>query len=72
MKLKYIMTKDDGVIMFSNLITHTEMARKFGGATSAGFVTIDKNYHFETYGESVSLRMKPAEDDNEKIERQLR
>ena len=70
MKLKYIRHKTHGLILFTNLIQHREMAMKFGdevGVASAGFVATtinsDGDIYYMPYGESVSLRCKPRPDD---------
>ena len=72
MKLKYILTKNNGPIFFSTLINHSEMASKFGPATSAGFCQIDNfNGKVECYGKSVSLGIESDKNDAEIIMRQL-
>ena len=57
--MKYIITKDYDLIIFSGGITHKEMANKFCGAVSAGFV----NDKLETSGHSVTLKLSPREKD---------
>lgn len=49
--MKYIITNDFDVIIFSDGISHDKMASKFGGAKTAGYITSS----LETYGQSVSL-----------------
>jgi hypothetical protein len=62
--MKYIITNDLDVIIFSDGISHDKMAAKFGGAKSAGYLTED----LKPYGQSVSLGgLKPGERDEEII-----
>jgi len=59
MKAKYIKTKDDEIIIFSELQQHKEF--KHFHPVSAGFVSFkcDKNGNVtcECYGESISLNL---------------
>jgi hypothetical protein len=71
--MKYINTKSNGVIIFSGLINHNEMS-EFGEVIGAGFFWL-KNGVDEcgnnvliavTYGESVTLGIKPnLKDEND-------
>mgnify|MGYP000896199681 CR=1 FL=1 len=62
--MKYIITNNFDVIIFSDGISHDKMAAKFGGAKTAGYITSS----LEPYGQSVSLgRLKPGETDEEII-----
>ena len=70
MAIKYIMTKDKGIVMFSGILGHDEVAQKFGGATSAGFINI-KGEDTRCYGESISLHMKADEKDSDRAISQL-
>ena len=70
MAIKYIMTKDDGIVMFSGILNHDEVAAKFGGATSAGFINLDGD-DTKCYGESISLNLKANEKDGDIAIRQL-
>lgn len=58
--MKYIITKNHDLIIFSEGISHKDMSNAFGPAVSAGMI----NHRLEPYGESVSLNyMKPGERD---------
>jgi hypothetical protein len=65
------MTEDRGVILFSNLMMHSEFKGKFGKIKSAGFCNISDN-KIECYGESISLNIKSNKNDADLINRQLR
>ena len=61
---KYIMLDDNFPILFHCGFNHKEIANKFIGheITSAGFVEVRDNTVY-TFGESVSLKLKPEKDD---------
>ncbi|MCP6727398.1 MAG: hypothetical protein KJI69_05315 [Patescibacteria group bacterium] len=57
--MKYIISKDNDVIIFSGGIEHRDMANKFGGAVSAGSI----NSKLEAYGSSSTLKISSREKD---------
>ena len=62
--MKYIITNNFDVIIFSNGIDHDDVAEKFGGLESGGYLTKD----LKPYGQLVSLGgLKPGERDEEII-----
>ncbi len=81
MRVKYLIY-DNGVvadtpIIFPVWITHSEMAQNValpGKVVSAGFVEIYGDHgqaKCSTYGESVSMKLKPGENDAELIAKVL-
>lgn len=56
MAIKYIRTKDNAIVVFPRLYNHDEVARKFGGALSAGFISF-AGEDTKCYGKSISLNM---------------
>ena len=64
------MTKDKGIVMFSGILGHDEVAAKFGGAISAGFINLDGE-DTKCYGESISLNLESSENDSDIAIRQL-
>jgi hypothetical protein len=72
MAIKYIMLKDKGIVMFSGLLNHNEVAQAFREKPlSAGFVSFDGSGGVNCYGESISLGIKSREEDGEIAQRQL-
>lgn len=80
--MKYIITTHGSPILFSEAIGHDEMARKFRGATSAGFVsitaegigngeTVQAELQVHCYGRSVSLGIGRSPKDRTAIENML-
>lgn len=80
LKQKYVRTKDDKVIVFSELIQHSEFRHM--GLKSAGFmyITLTKVSDGEglytlpdvkVYGSSVSLGLSPMEDDRDLLLKQI-
>lgn len=78
--MKYIIIEQKAAIIFNDVITHADMAAKFshlGEPTSAGFLEVYLNPDsvdgilVSTYGESVSLKLKPSIYDPELIKSQL-
>lgn len=72
-KMKYIITNGCPII-FNEVLRHDHVAKGLIDVTSAGFVIIKWNnetqrFECKTYGESVSLRLKPLNDDFKIIER---
>jgi hypothetical protein len=68
MKTKYIMIDDVFPVLFGEYFQHDHVAQRmkdFGEATSAGFVRFAGNGQLHAYGESISLNMKPAEQDSQ-------
>jgi hypothetical protein len=59
--MKYIITRNGSPVIFSEAEKHSDVARSIG-AKSAGFVHINGN-EVKCYGESMSLNLKPSEDD---------
>ena len=72
-KVKYIRTKDNEIIVFSELQLHSEF--KCFEPISAGFISFgigaDENPNCTCYGESISLDLKSKEDDTELAKRQI-
>lgn len=67
MKTKYIIIDGSYPVVFSDALTHSDVARGFK-VTSAGYVNIKSNLDTNIidttpYGESESLKLKPAEED---------
>ena len=55
-------------IVFSELLTHAEVARALGGTViGAGFCQITEQGRYECYGKSVSLGIKSDEESDAKI-----
>ena len=76
MKVKYIRTKNNGFIMFSLLVNHSDMARMIRDeVVSAGFVNFGNdecgNIQFECYGKSVSLGLESKDDDSKALNRNM-
>ena len=73
MKTKYIKTKDNIIIVFSELLQHSEFKRF--NPISAGFISInvgeDKNPDCVCYGESISLNLKSDPNDTILAKRQI-
>ena len=73
MKVKYIKTKDNKIIVFSALQDHSEFAHF--EPVSAGFISfgIDKNRNPDCtcYGKSVSLKLSSMQDDTLLAKRQI-
>ena len=65
MAIKYIRTKDNAIVAFSGLYNHDEVARKFGGALSAGFISFSGE-DTKCYGKSISLNMVSDERDSDR------
>ena len=72
-KAKYIRTKDNKIIVFSELQLHSEFKRF--EPISAGFIVFstddDENPDCLCYGESISLDLKSKEDDTQLAKRQI-
>lgn len=72
-KVKYIRTKNNKIIVFSELQQHKEF--KHFEPISAGFISIgigaDGNPDCNCYGESISLGLKSMEDDTKLAKRQI-
>lgn len=72
-KVKYIKTKDNKIIVFSELQQHIEF--KHFEPISAGFISIgignDRNPDCTCYGESISLGLKSMEDDTQLAKQQI-
>jgi hypothetical protein len=73
MKQKYVITKDRVIIVFPELLQHSEF-RRFE-PISAGFISFginkERNPSCSCYGESVSLGLKSLPEDTEIAKRQL-
>ena len=74
LKTKYVITKDKIIIVFSELLQHSEF--KWFNPISAGFISFGVNQQgnpsCECYGESVSLGLKSNPEEDTKIaKRQL-
>lgn len=69
MEKKYIIVDSMWPIIFPGSISHIEAAKAVEGkkVTSAGFFNVnreqDGSFEIVTYGESISLKLKPAYDD---------
>ena len=72
-KAKYIRTKDNTIIVFSELQLHSEF--RLFEPISAGFIIFtideDRNPDCVCYGESISLGLKSKEDDTRLAKRQI-
>lgn len=72
-RVKYIKTKTNQIIVFSELQQHSEF-REFN-PVSAGFISIGIGKHGNPdctcYGESISLGLKSAVDDTRLAKRQI-
>ncbi len=72
-KVKYIRTKNNKIIVFSELQQHKEF--KHFEPISTGFISIgigaDGNPDCNCYGESISLGLKSMEDDTKLAKRQI-
>jgi hypothetical protein len=70
-KQKYIVTKDNAIIVFSDLFQHSDF--RSHGPISAGFISIgatDKHKPtIECYGESISLNLKSREEEDTALAR---
>jgi hypothetical protein len=72
MNVKYIITKDDRIIVFSALFLHSDFKRF--EPKSAGFISIgvkEGNPTCSCYGESISLGLKSRGEDTEIAKQQL-
>jgi hypothetical protein len=59
MRMKYIISKDDIPVVFSEFQTHEKMARALSFVVlGAGFCHINDDKEFVCYGDSVSLNVK--------------
>lgn len=72
-KVKYIRTKDNEIIVFSELQQHSEFINF--EPISAGFISFgigeDGNPNCTCYGMSVSLNLESIEDDTKLAKRQI-
>jgi hypothetical protein len=68
-RIKYIRTQDDEIIIFGEIMNHSEF--KHWNPKSAGFVSmgIDQNGNpsLSCYGESVSLNLKSNPEEDTKL-----
>ncbi len=68
-RIKYIRTQDDEIIIFGQIMNHSDFKR--WNPKSAGFVSmgIDQNGNpsLSCYGESVSLNLKSNPDEDTKL-----
>lgn len=73
MKAKYIRTKENEIIIFGELMQHSEF--KHFEPISAGFISIgigkDRNPDCSCFGESISLNLRAHEDDTKIAKRQI-
>ncbi len=73
LKVKYIRTKDDEIIVFNEMMMHIEF--QHFKPKSAGFINIYINekgrLDCKCYGESISLDIKSHEDDSDLAKRQI-
>ena len=70
-KLKYVVTRDGEMIVFSCLIQHSQFAGL--DPISAGFIAVDSDGNLkECYGKSISLGIGVDEKDNERLEQQIK
>jgi hypothetical protein len=71
--VKYIRSKNNRIIVFSELQEHSEF--KMFEPISAGFISFgigeDRNPDCSCYGESVSLKLKSMKDDSMLAKRQI-
>ena len=72
-RVKYIRTKDNEIIVFGELMQHSDF--KHFDPISAGFISIgigeNGNPDCTCYGESISLNLKSMEDDTIIAKRQI-
>jgi hypothetical protein len=58
MRTKYIVLEHSGPVLFSELLTHAEVARRIGGTVlGAGFCYLGHDSKYYCYGESTSLKI---------------
>ena len=73
LKQKYIRTSNNRIIVFPELMQHSEF--KSFNPISAGFISIgigqDRNPDCTCYGQSVSLQLKSLEDDTLLAKKQI-
>ncbi len=73
LKTKYVRTKNNVIIVFSELLLHSDF--KHCDCVSAGFISIgtDKNGNPDCtcYGESISLGLKSQIEDTELAKKQI-
>ena len=70
MKSKYVIVDGTFAITFGEYYKHDQFSRH-GEITSAGFFSIGKDRKVHTYGESLSLKLKPEASDAYFIEKAL-
>ena len=72
-KAKYIKTKDKEIIVFGEIMLHSDFRGM--NPVSAGFISFginkDGNPTCSCYGESISLRLQSDEEDTELAQHQL-
>lgn len=76
--MKYIIFEGGDVVMFTDTINHSDMARMHGGKPkSAGFVRVDIDGYCDEppyicpYGYSISLGLESQPEDLQKINQQF-
>lgn len=70
--MKYIVTKDNALIIFDEFVEHKDMAERCGvEAKSAGFTRMDRKRKLGVYGDSFSLRLKPGPLDQKMINKKF-
>ena len=73
LKTKYVITSDNEIIVFPELLQHSEF-KKFN-PISAGFISFSVNKQGNAsctcYGESISLGIKSREEDTQIAKKQL-
>ena len=72
--MKYIRYRKCGIVLFSNIIRHKNMALHFNNGDkiiSAGFVGIDLEGNLDCYGASASLEISSLEEDSEILREQF-
>lgn len=75
MKAKYLIIKVGNIeqpVVFSELMAHSDVALGIGGTVvGAGFCYINDLGRYQSYGESVSCRVKSREEDSDILNRLL-
>lgn len=71
--MKYIRTKELGIVIFDNSINHNHMAKLLGEEPiSAGHVSVADESYISAYGDSYSLRLSALPEDNIRIKNMAR
>jgi hypothetical protein len=71
--MKYIVTEKGAVVIFSDVLTHKQVARGLGvmSGGSVQFTTIDGDIAVRVYGRAESLDLDRHKEDGDKIYRSI-